>query len=93
MPRPEPPRCRSSPSRCSSTDRSPICRAIRAAVSIPLLRKDFIVDRYQIVEAVAAGADAVLLIVAALEDDDLRQLADEARAWGLATLVEVHSDE
>jgi indole-3-glycerol phosphate synthase len=67
--------------------------SVRAAVSIPLLRKDFIVDRYQIVEAVAAGADAVLLIVAALEDDDLRQLADEARAWGLATLVEVHSDE
>ena len=55
--------------------------SVRAAVSIPLLRKDFIVDRYQIVEAVAAGADAVLLIVAALEDDDLRQLADEARAW------------
>ena len=67
--------------------------SIRAAVSIPLLRKDFIVDRYQIIEAVAAGADAVLLIVAALEDDELRRLADEARAWGLATLVEVHSDE
>ena len=66
---------------------------IRRAVSIPLLRKDFIVDRYQIVEAVAAGADAVLLIVAALEDDELRQLADEARAWGLAALVEVHSDD
>ncbi len=62
-------------------------------MSIPLLRKDFIVDRYQIVEAVAAGADAVLLIVAALDDHDLRRLADEARAWGLATLVEVHSDE
>ncbi len=67
--------------------------SIRAAVSIPLLRKDFIVDRYQIVEAVAAGADAVLLIVAALEDDALRHLADEAGRWGLATLVEVHSDE
>ena len=67
--------------------------SIRAAVSVPLLRKDFIVDRYQILEAVAAGADAVLLIVAALDDDDLRQLSDEAAAWGLAALVEVHSDE
>jgi indole-3-glycerol phosphate synthase len=67
--------------------------SIRAAVSIPLLRKDFIVDRYQIVEAVAAGADAVLLIVAALDDEELRQLAGEARAWGLATLIEIHSEE
>lgn len=66
---------------------------VRAAVTIPLLRKDFIVDRYQILEAVAAGADAVLLIVAALDDDDLRRLGEEARAWGLATLVEVHSEE
>jgi indole-3-glycerol phosphate synthase len=67
--------------------------SIRAAVTLPLLRKDFIVDPYQILEAVVAGADAVLLIVAALEDDELRRLGDEARAWGLASLVEVHSDE
>ena len=67
--------------------------SIRAAVSIPLLRKDFIVDRYQILEAVAAGADAVLLIVAALDAGDLRRLSDEAATWGLAALVEVHSDQ
>jgi indole-3-glycerol phosphate synthase len=67
--------------------------AVRAAVTIPLLRKDFIVEPYQIVEAVVAGADAVLLIVAALSDEELRQLADEARGWGLAALVEVHSEE
>jgi indole-3-glycerol phosphate synthase len=67
--------------------------SIRDAVTLPLLRKDFIVDRYQILEAVVSGADAVLLIVAALDDDELRRLGDEARARGLATLVEVHSDE
>jgi indole-3-glycerol phosphate synthase len=66
--------------------------SIRAAVSIPLLRKDFIVDFYQVLEAVAAGADAILLIVAALEDHELRGLAGEAHSRGLATLVEVHSE-
>ncbi len=68
-------------------------RRVRAAVDVPLLRKDFIVSPYQLLEAVAAGADAVLLIVAALDDDALRRLLTEATALGLAVLVEVHSQE
>jgi indole-3-glycerol phosphate synthase len=68
-------------------------RAVRAAVDIPLLRKDFIVTRFQIDEAAAAGADAVLLIVAALDDSALRDLHAHARAVGLAVLVEVHDAE
>jgi indole-3-glycerol phosphate synthase len=66
--------------------------AVRAAVDVPLLRKDFVVDRYQLLEARAAGADAALLIVAALPDDALRALLDAAGALGLAALVEVHDD-
>lgn len=66
-------------------------RRVRAAVDVPLLRKDFLVSRYQLLEAVVAGADAVLLIVAALDDEALRRLLGEATALGLAVLVEVHS--
>jgi indole-3-glycerol phosphate synthase len=65
-------------------------RAIRAVTRLPLLRKDFIVTRYQIAEARAAGADAILLIVATLDDATLRALIDTAREFALAPLVEVH---
>ena len=65
--------------------------AVRDVVRIPLLRKDFIVDDYQLLEARAAGADAVLLIVSALSDADLVSLSKAAGDLGLAALVEVHS--
>lgn len=66
-------------------------REVRAAVSVPVLRKDFLVDPYQVLEARAAGADAVLLIVAALERDRLALLLEHAAAFGMDALVEVHS--
>jgi indole-3-glycerol phosphate synthase len=64
---------------------------VRTAVSVPLLRKDFIVTKYQLLEAVAYGADAVLLIVGALKDDELHLLAATASSLGLAAVVEVHN--
>jgi indole-3-glycerol phosphate synthase len=67
--------------------------AVRQAVTLPLLRKDFIVDEYQLLEARANGADAALLIVAALGQPDLVRLHERAWELGLAALVEVHDDE
>jgi indole-3-glycerol phosphate synthase len=67
--------------------------AVRAAVGLPLLRKEFIVDEYQLWESRAAGADAVLLIAAALDDGALKDLVHAAHAVGLGTLVEVHTRE
>ena len=65
-------------------------RAVRDAVDVPLLRKDFVVSRYQLLEAAACGADAALLIVGALSDAELKDLIAAAREIGLAPLVEVH---
>lgn len=67
--------------------------AAREACGLPLLRKDFIVDRYQVWESAAAGADAILLIVAALTDEELKRLTSEAREARLECLVEVHDRE
>lgn len=64
--------------------------AVRRAVAVPLLRKDFVVDRYQLLEARLHGADAALLIVAALAEDRLRALLDDCAELGLDALVEVH---
>ncbi len=64
-----------------------------AAVKIPCLRKDFMVDEFQVLEARAHGADAILLIMAALEDAELKTLRESARAHGLDVLCEVHDAE
>jgi indole-3-glycerol phosphate synthase len=66
-------------------------RRARAVTDLPILRKDFIIDPYQLDEAAAAGADAVLLIAAAVDSRQLRALHERARELGLAALVEVHS--
>ncbi|GBC96747.1 Indole-3-glycerol phosphate synthase [bacterium HR16] len=67
-------------------------RAIRQSVSVPVLRKDFLISRYQVAEAREAGADAVLLIVAALSDEQLRDLLHYTQELGMDALVEVHTE-
>lgn len=66
--------------------------AVRAVTDVPLLRKDFTIDRYQLLEASVTGADAILLIVAALTQDELVRLQQQAWDLGLAVLVEVHDE-
>lgn len=67
-------------------------RAVRAAVDVPVLRKDFVVTEYQLLEARAAGADLVLLMASCLPDDRLDRLHDRARELGLTVLLEVHDE-
>jgi indole-3-glycerol phosphate synthase len=66
---------------------------VREAVELPVLRKDFILDRYQVLEARVAGADAVLLIAECLDDCHLRSLHDEILALGMSPLVELYEPE
>ncbi len=66
---------------------------VRAAVSIPVLRKEFIVDEYQIFEARAYGADIILLIVAALTDSELIQFSHLTHSLGMCTLIEIHDQD
>lgn len=68
-------------------------RAIRQSVQVPVLRKDFVISRYQVLEARVAGADAVLLIIAALSDNELAVLHAYTHELGMDALVEVHTEE
>jgi indole-3-glycerol phosphate synthase len=69
-----------------------ILASLRWNSALPLLRKDFIIDRYQILEARHAGADAILLIAALLDPAALKDLRTEAERWGMDVLVEVHNE-
>jgi indole-3-glycerol phosphate synthase len=67
-------------------------QAARAVTTLPVLRKDFMYDRYQVAEARLLGADAILVILAAVDDGTARDLMDEAEKWTLDVLVEVHDE-
>jgi indole-3-glycerol phosphate synthase len=67
--------------------------AVTAAVDLPVIRKDFIIDELQVLEAAAAGASAILLIVRLLDPDQLRKLRETAEECGMEALVEVHADD
>ena len=68
-------------------------KEIRASVDLPLLRKDFIIDDYQIYQSKVYGADCILLIVSALSDSQLKEFKDIAESLGLDVLVEIHNEE
>ena len=68
-------------------------KAIKQAVSLPILRKDFMVDPYQIIESRALGADCILIIMAALSDTLAKELYDTSESYGMDVLVEVHNEE
>ena len=86
-------RCRCSPTGRTSAARSPTCTAARAATALPVLRKDFTIDEVQVYETRAIGADAMLLIVAALPDDALCATCTSSPVGsGSAVLVEAHDD-
>lgn len=68
-------------------------RAVKESVSIPILRKDFIIDEYQIYESVEAGADAILLIAEILSNNELQHLYNVANSAGLDVLIEAHTEE
>ena len=68
-------------------------KAARGACTLPVIRKDFMIDPYQIIESRALGADCILLIVSALNEDTLEELYETARSVALDVLIEVHNEE
>ena len=78
---------------CLTEGSAEYLKAIREAVKLPILRKDFVIDEYQLYEARAIGADAVLLISAILSEDQMKEYSDIAHELDLECLVEVHNEE